>query len=190
MPPHFSQRVIHLNSKYATSSTTNTYSFQLSKPITIPQEYSLVASVISATIPSSFYAFPNPITLQYTINGTTTNWVYNSQPYTIPAGNWTIIEVANFLNTGSSGTTSANLASIITAGTTNVNVNYVPDMNVFSFTKAGANTVVIPSQATTYLNSILGISSSITLGVNTVYGNFAPQKNWSSLCKCVILSRN
>jgi len=135
----------------------------------------LVASVISATIPSSFYAFPSAMTFTYLIDGVSSTWT------TIPAGNWTIIEILNWFNTGSSGTTTATPTTAqITSTNANIALNYSPDQNVFTFVKVltGAHTVVIPSQTTTVMNNLLGISLAkfpLTIPSSVIYADYSPQ---------------
>lgn len=120
-------RTIHLSSKYADTNydTMNPQSgkcsFQLNKPIYVPQEYEIHLSVISANIPYSFYGIPNPIIIRMIQNSS--DIIYA----TIPAGNWSANDIAGFLT-----------ASSITC-------TFVPQTGKFTFANSGLVINTFPS---------------------------------------------
>ena len=119
-PPSFNPRTIHCSSKYAEvnyDTTMTKCNFQLNVPISIPQEYELHVSVLTANIPFSFYAIP-ATTITYTVGGANNTW-------NITAGNWSGTDLATIL------TTSA------------ITVKFIQQTGLFQFT-AGSSTVVLP----------------------------------------------
>ena len=137
-PPSFNPRTIHCSSKYAKfnyDTTMTKCNFQLNVPISIPQEYELHVSVLTANIPYSFYAIP-ATSITYTVGGTNNTW-------NIPAGNW-------------SGT---DLATILT--TSNITVKFILQTGLFQFT-AGSSTVVLPVSSLLGITSALTLTTSQT----------------------------
>ena len=159
MPPGFSPRTIHLSSKYATynyDTNMTKCSFQLSRPISIPQQYQLSVGVISACIPSTFYAIPAPVQLQYNIGAGLVNWVL------IPAGNWS---TADF--TQATGTVPASPARLSNASVT---VTYTQETGLFTFTALAPYNVTIP------ISPILGTTATHLIPSGTsVAGDTFPQ---------------
>jgi len=137
-PPSFAPRTIHCSSKYASvnyDTTMTKCNFQLNRPISVPQEYELHISVLSACIPYSFYAIP-ATSIVYTVGGTNNTW-------NVPAGNW-------------SGT---DLATILT--TSNITVKFIQQTGLFQFT-AGSSTVVLPVSSILGITSALTLTASQT----------------------------
>lgn len=151
-PPNFSERTIHLASNFATLNYDKTMTrclFQLSKPIVIPEEYSLEISVLSASIPYTYYGIPNPITvnIQRAING-----VFEDNNVIIPSGNWSVYDIATMLT----------IPGIIT-------VSFVPQKGLFLFQNADATSRTVEIYGAV---PMLGLSEAIT--TTTVQGVYAP----------------
>ena len=93
MPAQWTPRTCYISSKYATAVYNSTFNssarFQLQQPISVPDDYELYVSVVSASIPFSFYAVPASV-VTYTLNGTAVN-------LSIPAGNWSATDLAGYL---------------------------------------------------------------------------------------------
>lgn len=102
MPAQWTPRTAYLSSKYATATFVGGARFQLQQPIAIPDEYELYVSVVSASIPFSFYSIPASV-VTYTINGSTVN-------LSIPAGNWSASDLCGYL-------TDSNVSTIYTTQT-------------------------------------------------------------------------
>jgi hypothetical protein len=135
-PPSFNPRTVHCSSKYASinyDTTMTKCNFQLNRPISIPQEYELHISVLSACIPFSFYGIP-ATTITYTVGGTNNNW-------SIMAGNWSGTDLATLL------TTSA------------ITVKFIQQTGLFQFT-AGSSTVVLPISPLLGITSPITLTAS------------------------------
>ena len=147
MTTGFSSRSIHLSSKYATSvdSTNTRYTFQLSQGISIPQEYEMFVSVLSVSIPISWYAVPSqPMT--YTKAGVATNWgTYSGSTFSgvLGAGNYAPSDII----TAMSGT----------SGSVDIGMSFSSITGLFTFKNQSASSITIPAY------SILGITSPITI---------------------------
>jgi len=130
----WSPKVIHLASKYATTSydTSDTScGFQLSRPLTIPSEYEFRISVLCASIPYSFYGIPKPVTF----TAGSTNAV-------IPSGNWSASDLASKLGQ---------------AWTATLSVTWTPQTGLFTFLNKTASPInILSSQNST----LLGLSTS------------------------------
>ena len=101
-------RVLYLNSKDATTIFNNNrsnYEFTLTEPIVVPPHHTILASVISAEIPYSFYNFQNGINtkLDYQITAFGVPALYGNPvldkfdigiPLTISEGNYSAVELA------------------------------------------------------------------------------------------------
>ena len=133
-------------------------SFQLSRPITIPQQYQLTIGVLSACIPSTYYAIPAPVTLQYNIGAGLVNWVI------IPAGNWS---TADF--TQAAGTVPASPARLSNASVT---VTYTQETGLFTFTALAPYNVTIP------ISPLLGTTATHLIAAGaSVNGDTFPALN-------------
>ena len=147
-PPSFAPRTIHCSSKYANSNPDGVMTkctFQLSRPITVPQEYELHISVLSACIPFSFYAIP-ATTITFIVNGA-------NRAVIVPAGNW-------------SGTDLA--AKFTIAGLT---CTFIQQTGLFNFT-AGPNACTIPQSSLLGFSVATAVAANSTVA-STFLPDFA-----------------
>ena len=115
-------RTVHCASKYANAVADVTNrgkcTFVLNRPLTVPPEYEMHVSVLSATIPFSFYSIPSSVAFQFVAGAV---WA------TISPGNWSATDIANLLTV---------------AGT--INVTYVWETGLFSFKNNSASAFTLP----------------------------------------------
>ena len=148
----FPPRTVHLSSRYAdakyTPNDTNKCNFQLNTQVTVPPEYVLQVSVLSASIPQSYYNIPSLTILTFT-NGAV------SQPVNINPGNYSGTDIATIID--------AQIPTYIT-------VTFSNQTGKFTFTGTVANTsFVIPA------SPLLGTSVSHTINnAQTVYSDYIP----------------
>jgi hypothetical protein len=129
----------------------------------IPPEYLLVVSVYNASIPFSYYAISSPTTLQFKFTGGTApagGLVFN---VVIPAGNWSPVDVVNFIN-NQQLVANGGLGAEFTA-------TFSQQTGKFTFTNLNANgySTTIPA------SPILGTSSShLISGVSSIISDYIP----------------
>ena len=154
-PSSFAPRTIHCASKYATvnyDQTMTKCNFQLNRPITVPQEYEVHISVLSASIPFSFYSVP-AFTLTYAAG----------RSVSVVAGNW-------------SGTDLAGLLTL--AGT--MAVTFTVQTGLFKFTNNSGAPITISAGSFSNTTasaplSILGFLAAKTVGAGaSVYSDYFP----------------
>lgn len=155
---HFAPRLLHLESsraRYNPDTTKNSSAtFGLSRPITVPADYGLYVSCISAQIPYSFWGIPTAVGIPITYGASNT-----ARTLTIPAGNYSAVQIASALtDTGVSGLT----------------VTYDFALGTFKFTTNGTNQVTFPAQA---VNLQIGIpASGQSIAISSSYqAPYAPQ---------------
>lgn len=132
-----SPRVIHCSSRYATivyDGTKAKCSFELNRVLSIPEEYELYVSILSAAIPYTYYSIPQT-TFTYTVGGT-------NQSLTLSAGNWSGFDIAAKL-------TNSHFALLFT-----------PQTGLFTFTNKTANTIVINPSSILGLNTAYTLTAN------------------------------
>ena len=175
MASGFNSRTIHLSSKYVDNpngGTQNvvydgngnpTYTFVLNQTINIPQEYELYVSVLTASVPVSWYATPNT-TIGYTKGTTLTPWgIYNTTSLlytgTIPAGNYSV-------GSGSSSDLMLLMGGTLNTAHVDINMTFSLVTGLLTFkninpsgttTQNNANTIVVGPIP------LLGITSPLTI---------------------------
>ena len=140
-------KVLHLSSSNArfipNSLMMSSATFQLNKPITVPQNYQMFISCISAVIPFSFWSISTAIVIPFTYGVSNT-----ARNLTIPSGNQSASQVATALTDVTSGLT----------------VSYSAATGVFTFSAGATNSITFPAQA---VNSLIGVSTSgLTIATN------------------------
>jgi hypothetical protein len=148
MTTGFNPRTIHCSSKYASinwDSNMTKCTFQLNRPLNVPSEYELCVSVLSASIPYSYYSIPTTA-VTYVKNAATVNWA------TIPQGNWSGSDIAAKLTNS------------------DVTVTFVNQTGLFSFVNNNPTyTLTIAPSA------ILGIRTNLAVAVGaTGYSQYFP----------------
>ena len=113
-------RTLTLNSKYADlifdPNKRSRAVFQLNKPIAIPQDYDLSVSLISASIPRTWYNVWTPV-----------NVTYSRGTLTVPIGNYDANAIAAFLSNGDVATVySTNTGMFTMTSVTSFTLNASP----------------------------------------------------------------
>ena len=141
-------KVLHLSSSNArlipNSLTMSSATFQLNKPITIPQDYGMYISCISAVIPYSFWSIQTAVVIPFTYGVSNT-----ARNLTIPPGNWTAAQIAT---------------NNLTDATSGLTATYSAATGVFTFTAGATNSITFPAQA---VNNFIGVSTGgLTIATN------------------------
>ena len=204
MSTGFAPRTIHLSSKYVTSQNitydpTNSYpikyAFQLSQAITLPQEYELFVSVLSASVPYTWYGV-NYTNIGYVKNNNIMPWgsynkTNNLYSGNIPAGNYSPTDLINLMggnlqtanvDINISFSTITGLFTFTNISNGNISLNPSP---IFGITQSGLTLNGINSTATAQtFPEIFGtryINIVSSLATNNITAGVAPKGGGSVL---------